>query len=92
MLLDWLAVAFLCTVFLLVLRLVSVVVLWFALPTVGSAVLLLALVPSRILTTCSLAAVPSVIVSSESLCGMLRLRGSFLASSNVTTQRCALRD
>ena len=29
---------------------------------------------------------------SESLCGKLRLRGSFLTSSTTTTQRCALRD
>ena len=34
-----LAAAFFCTVFLLALRLVSVVVLWFALPAVGSALL-----------------------------------------------------
>ena len=42
----------------------------------------LAVVPSVILslTTGSLAAVPSVLPSSESLCGRLRLRGSFLAS------------
>ena len=39
MLRDWLAAAFLCTAFLLVLRLVSVAVLWFALPTVGCALL-----------------------------------------------------
>ena len=30
--------------------------------------------------------------SSASLWGKLRLRGAFLASSNITTQRCALRD
>ena len=35
-----LTAAFFCTVFLLVLRLVSVVVLWFALPTVGYALIL----------------------------------------------------
>ena len=40
MLRDWLAAAFLCEVFLIVLRLVSVVVLWFALPAVGCAFLL----------------------------------------------------
>ena len=40
MLRDWLAVAFHCTVLLLVLRLVSVVVLWFALPAVGYALFL----------------------------------------------------
>ena len=37
---DWLAAAFLGTVFLLVLRLVSLVVLWFALPAVGHALVL----------------------------------------------------
>ena len=40
MLQDRLAATFLCEVFLLVLRLVSVVVLWFALPAVGYALLL----------------------------------------------------
>ena len=78
------------------------VLLFFILLATGS----LAVVLSRILTTCSLAVVPSVILShhwlfgcgsfcassSESLCGRLRLRGSFLASSSTTTQRCALRD
>ena len=43
MLRDWLTAAFFCTVFLvvirLVLRLVSVVALWFALPAVGYALL-----------------------------------------------------
>ena len=43
MLRDWLAAAFLCTVLLLVVHLVSFVVLWFALPAVGSACLLLAM-------------------------------------------------
>ena len=37
MLRDWLAAAFLRDVFLIVLRLVSVAVLWFALPAVGKA-------------------------------------------------------
>ena len=41
MLRNWMAAAFLCAVFLLVLRLVSVVVLWFALPAVGYALLFL---------------------------------------------------
>ena len=40
MLLDWLAAALLSDVFLIVLRLVSVEVLWFALPAVGCALLL----------------------------------------------------
>ena len=73
----------------------------FDLLTTGS----LAVVPSRILTTCSLAVVPSPILShhwlfgcgsicasSESFCGGLRLRGSFLASSSSTAHRCVLRD
>ena len=119
MLRDWLAVAFLCTVLLHVIHLVSFVVFWFALPAVGSALLpaggfallgsfhhrsktscssrcprttgSFAVVVSRILTTCSSAVVPSVLLShhclfvcgsacasfSESLCGRLRLRGSF---------------
>ena len=138
MLWDWLAVALLCTVLLLLLRFVSVVVLWFALPAFGSA-LLLSTVGSALLSAvafallgsfrhrsrslCSsrcprtlvallrsshhllLAVVPSVLLShhwlfgcgsvcasfSKSLCGMLRLRGSFLASPNTTTtQHCAL--
>ena len=92
-----LAAAFFCTVFFLILRLVSVVVLRFALPAVGYALLLplvgyallpavgsvilgsfhlvplllyfvlvttasLAVVPSRILTTGSFAVVPSVLL------------------------------
>ena len=40
MLRDWLAAAFLCRVFLIVLRLVSVAVLWFVLPAAGYALLL----------------------------------------------------
>ena len=39
MLRDWQAAAFFCTVLLLVLRLVSVAVLWIALPAVGYALL-----------------------------------------------------
>ena len=116
-----LAAAFFCIVLLLVLRLVSVVVLWFALPAVGFALLPavgFALLPavgfaflgsfhhryssscssrcprtlvallrscrhrlvgcgsvSRILTTCSLAVVASVLVLQSPLCGRLRLRG-----------------
>ena len=44
-----------------------------------------------LLATSSLAVVPSVLLvrSSESLCDILRLRGSFLASPNITTQHCA---
>ena len=57
--------------------------LWFL--TTGS----LAVVPSLILTTGSLAVGSVCASSSESLCGSLQLFGSFLASPNTTTQRCA---
>ena len=51
------------------------------------------LLPFRILNTCSLAVVPSVLLfQSQSLCGRLRLRGPILASSYISTQHCALRD
>ena len=52
MLRDWLAAAFLCTVFLLVLRLVSVEVLLFALPAVGYALLLPAVGSALCLARC----------------------------------------
>ena len=127
-----LAAAFFCTVFLLVLRLGSVVVLWFALPACcwlcssaccwlcsfrffSSSLQIFVFFSLSsypcclffiLLATGSLAVVPSVILSHHwlfgcgsfcasspaSLCGSLRLRGSFLASSTITTQRCALRD
>ena len=111
------AAAFLCGVFLLVLRLVSVAVLWllclplamlfsclplallFSVLFIFAAdlrVLLAVLVPLLHLLRSShhwLVGCGSFCASSsELLCGRLRLRGSFLASSNITTQRCALRD
>ena len=136
MLRYWLAAAFLCDVLRIVLRLVSIAVLWFALPAVGFAllpavgcallpavgfavsvhfiipqifnVLLAFLVPllhssfhglvgcgsvsdsHHWLLGCGLFGWGSVCASSsESLCGSLRLRGSFLASPNTTTQRWA---
>ena len=134
MLRDWLAAAFLCEVFLIVLRLVSVVVLWFTLPAVGCALLLpavrfallpavgFALLPavgfallgsshhcsrSSMFFSCGPRTIVALLhsfhhwlfgcgsvcaFSSESLCGSLRLRGSFLASPNISTQHCALRD
>ena len=142
MLRDWLAAAFLCEVLLLALRLVSVAVLWFALPAVGYGLLLpavgfallpavgfdllpavgFALLPSRYSMFFSLSSYSYCFTSffspqarwlwfrlgfshhwlfgcgsvcassSESLCGWLRLRGSFLAFPNITTHHCALRD
>ena len=92
----------------------SVVVLRFALPAVGYALVLsavgFALLPavgfalravlvllllyfillvSDSLTTGSFGCGSVCATSSVSLCGSLRLRGSFLASPNTTTQHCA---
>ena len=59
MLRDWLAAAFLCSVLLLVLCLVSVAILWFASPAVDHA-LLLSTIDSALLPAVGFALLPAV--------------------------------
>ena len=60
MLRDWLAAAFLYCVLRIVLRLVSVAVLWFALPAVGYALLLPAVGSALVLPAVGFALLPAV--------------------------------
>ena len=78
MLRDWLAEAFLCGVFLLVLRLVSVAVLWFALPAVGY-VLLFPAVGFALLPSVGIALLPAVGFARLPAVGFARLPAVGLA-------------
>ena len=84
---DWLAAAFLCAVFLFVLRLVSVAVLWFALPAVGSALLLPAVGYAFVLPAVGYVFLGSFHHRSRSLCssGCPRTRVALLRSSPLFT-------
>ena len=64
------------------------VLLYFVLLAPGS----MAVVPYRILTTCSSAVAVSLILSRDTSCGRLHFAGCLACTSNTTTQRCALRD
>ena len=87
MLRDWLAAAFLCEVFLLVLRLVSVAVLWFALPAVGCALLLPAVGSALVLL---FIIAPDLRCSSRAVLVPVLLHFILLFSDSLTTGSLAV--